>query len=188
LFTTYKNADGFLHRHFFYPVSNMNDYFKAGYISKAHGLKGAVTLVLEQGAEEFLKNDQPLFLQINSSIIPFFIEELHVQNDKALVKLEDVNTAEEAQKLKGVLVFLPKSVRPKSGRGEFDEILGFSVVHENEILGEVIRVENEQINPLIIVFSGEKEIAIPVNAPFIQSVNKTQKRIIVELPDGLLDL
>jgi 16S rRNA processing protein RimM len=168
----------------------MNDYFKAGYISKAHGLKGAVTIVLEQGAEEFVKNDKPLFLQINNSVIPYFIEELHIQNDKALVKLEDINTAEDAQKLKGVLVFLPKSVRPKSGRGEFyfDEIIHFTVVTETETLGKVIRVENEEVNPLVIVLYGEREIAIPVNAPFIQSVNKTQKRIIVALPDGLLDL
>jgi 16S rRNA processing protein RimM len=168
----------------------MTDYFKAGYISKAHGLKGAVTLVLEQGAEDFLNNNQPLFLQINNSIIPYFIEDLQLQADKALVKLEDVNTAEDAQKLKGILVYLPKSVRPKSGRGEFyyDEIINFTVVTETETLGQVIRVENEQVYPLLIVLSGEKEIVIPVNAPFIQSVNKTLKKITVQLPDGLLDL
>jgi 16S rRNA processing protein RimM len=168
----------------------MTDYFKAGYISKTHGLKGAVTLVLEQGTEEFLKNDQPLFLQINNSIIPYFIEELQIQSDKAVVKLEDVNTAEEAQKLKGIIVYLPKSVRPKSGSGEFyyDEIIHFTVVTETGTLGEVIRVENEQVYPLLIVLSGEKEIAIPVHAPFIQSVNKTQKIITVVLPDGLLEL
>jgi len=36
------------------------------------------------------------------------------------------------------------------------------------------------------IFQDSKEILIPINAPFITSINKTKKLILVELPDGLL--
>jgi 16S rRNA processing protein RimM len=169
----------------------LNDCFKIGYIQKTHGLKGEVTLLLEVGAPDNVENVTSLFIEVKGRLIPYFIEEVSLKGDKAFVKLEDVNTSEDAGKLKGCSLYLPKAARPKSKRGEFynDEVIGFTV-HDAEAgtLGSVIRVENEEVNPLLIVLHGEKEVAIPINAPFITSVNKSAKKIEVELPAGLLDL
>lgn len=169
----------------------LNDCFKIGYIQKTHGLKGEVTLSLEAGAPDSVETVTSLFIEVKGRLVPYFIESISVKGDKAFVKLEDVNTSEEASTLKGCSLYLAKTARPKSKRGEFynDEIVGFTV-HDAEAgtLGNVIRVENEEVNPLLIVLQSEKEIAIPINAPFIQSVNKSAKKIEVELPEGLLDL
>jgi 16S rRNA processing protein RimM len=43
-------------------------------------------------------------------------------------------------------------------------------------------------NRLLVVKHADKEILIPMNGPFITSVNKTKKRITVNLPDGFLDI
>jgi 16S rRNA processing protein RimM len=167
------------------------DCFKIGYVQKTHGLKGEVTLVLEADAPDDFATASSVFLEVKGRLIPYFIESISVAGDKAIVRFEDVATSEEANKLKGCSLFLPKSARPKSKRGEFynDEIIGF-VVNDAVAgkLGQVIRVENEEVNPLLIVQHGEKEIAIPINAPFITSVNKSVKKIEVELPEGLLNL
>ena len=169
----------------------LSDCFKIGYIQKTHGLKGEVTISLEAGAPDDLEAITSLFVEVKGRLIPYFIEDLSLKGDKAFVKFEDVNTSEEASALKGSSLYLPKTARPKSKRGEFynDEILGFTV-HDVEVgtIGNVIRVETEEVNPLLIVLQGEKEVAIPINAPFITSVNKTSKKIEVELPEGLLDI
>jgi len=165
--------------------------FKIGYVQKTHGLKGEVTLVLEADAPGAFDGIPSVFLEVKGRLIPYFIEAISVTGDKAIVRFEDVASSEEANKLKGSSLYLPKTTRPKSKHGEFynDEIIGF-VVNDAEagILGNIVRVENEEVNPLIIIQQGEKEIAIPVNAPFILSVNKSAKKIEVDLPDGLLDL
>lgn len=169
----------------------LEDCFKIGYVQKTHGLKGEVTIALEANAPETISELTSLFIEVKGRLIPYFIETISAKGDKAFVKFEDVNTSEAANQLKGTSLFLPKAIRPKTKRGEFynDEIIGFTV---NDAiagrLGNVIRVENEDINPLLIVLQGEKEIAIPINAPFITSVNKSAKKIEVELPEGLLEL
>lgn len=169
----------------------ISDCFKIGYVQKTHGLKGELTLVLEAEAPEGLGSATSVFLEVKGRLIPYFIEAISITNDKAIVKFEDVSSSDEGNKLKGSSLYLPKSSRPKSKRGEFynDEVIGFVV---NDVaagkLGNVIRVENEEVNPLLIVLQGEKEIAIPINAPFITSVNKSAKKIEVDLPEGLLDL
>lgn len=167
------------------------DCFKIGYVQKTHGLKGEVTIALEANAPDEVDSMTSIFLEVKGRLIPYFIVAISLKGDKAFVKFEDVTTSEQANQLKGTSLYLPKAIRPKSKRGEFynDEIIGFTV---NDAaagkLGNVVRVENEEINPLLIVQHGEKEIAIPINAPFITSVNKSAKKIEVALPEGLLDL
>ncbi|GCC51955.1 16S rRNA processing protein RimM [Chryseotalea sanaruensis] len=169
----------------------VSDCFKIGYVQKTHGLKGEVTIALEPGAPDDFETITSIFAEVKGRLIPYFIEEISFKGDKAFVKFEDVNTSEEATTLKGTSLYLPKSTRPKSKRGEFynDEVIGFTVNDATAgLLGKVSSVENEEVNPLLIVLQGEKEIAIPINAPFITSVNKSTKRIEVDLPEGLLEL
>jgi 16S rRNA processing protein RimM len=169
----------------------ITDCFKIGYVQKTHGLKGEVTVMLEADAPDSLATTTSILLEVKGRLIPYFIEATSRTGDKAIVKFEDVSSSDEASKLKGCSLYLPKTARPKSKRGEFynDEVVGY-VVNDAAVgkLGSVIRVENEEINPLLIVLYGEKEISIPINAPFITSVNKSAKKIEVELPEGLLDL
>jgi 16S rRNA processing protein RimM len=165
--------------------------FKIGFVQKTHGLKGEVTISLEAGLFDSFESVASMFIDVKGRLVPYFIEEASIKGDKAFVKLEDVNTSEEAAQLKGCSLYLPKTARPKSKRGEFynDEVIGFTV-HDKETgtIGKIVRVENEEVNPLLIVLQGEKEVAIPINAPFITSVNKSAKKIDVALPEGLLDL
>ncbi len=132
-----------------------------------------------------------IFIEVNNNLVPYFIEGISDRGDKAFVKLEDINSVEQAETLKGCSVYLPKEMRPKLNRGEFydDEILGFEVVSEtDEPLGTVSEVVPSGPNRLLSLNYLGKEVLIPTNGPFIKSVNKTKKKIVVQLPDGFLDI
>jgi 16S rRNA processing protein RimM len=43
-------------------------------------------------------------------------------------------------------------------------------------------------NRFLVVDHKGKEVLIPINGPFIKSVNKSKKKITVELPEGFLEL
>jgi 16S rRNA processing protein RimM len=68
--------------------------------------------------------------------------------------------------------------------------LDFSI--EDEALGALgIVTEVLQSGPTRLLqfhYQEKKEVLIPVNAPFITSVNKSKKLIKVSLPDGFLDI
>jgi 16S rRNA processing protein RimM len=169
---------------------DIGDCFKIGYVSKTHGLKGGVTVVLNPaspGLDEF----KLLYIEINGGLVPYTIEHYSDRSDKAFIKLEDVNTPELAQQLRGCSLFIPKTERPKSTRGDFydDEVVGFGV--EDVSLGELGKVrEILQLGPnrLLAVNGHLKEILIPINGPFILSVNKSKKKFTVDLPEGFLDI
>ncbi|CAN5435878.1 ribosome maturation factor RimM [soil metagenome] len=168
----------------------IKDYYKIGYIAKSHGLKGEVTIMLGPDCPD-LEEVKSIFLLSQEQLAPFFIEHISIKGIKAYLKLEDVNTPEQSQALKGSSIYLPKSERPKLVRGEFynDEVIGFEVTDAEEgPLGYVTEVQEAGPNRYLIVKYLNKDVMIPLNGPFIKSVNRSKKMISVELPDGFLEI
>ncbi len=158
---------------------------------KPHGLKGEVTVVLEDDAPNDISSLDSVFLEQNSRLVPYFIETVSGQGKKTFLKLEDINSPEAAQQISKQSIYIPRSLRPKLQRGKFydDEVKGFEVVdYQIGLLGEVDDVVAAGPNRLISLQYQSKEVLIPTNGPFIKSVNKTKRRIEVELPEGFLDI
>jgi 16S rRNA processing protein RimM len=165
--------------------------YKIGYILKPHGLKGQVTVSLDPEAPEDFSPVKTLFLQNNERLLPYFIEAISLKGNKAYLKLEEVNSPEEAQAISKSPIYLPKTQRPKSGRGEFydDEVIGFEVFDTTlGLLGKIVTVVSAGPNKLLSVDHNQKEVLIPLNSPFIDGVNKSRKKITVTLPDGFLEI
>ena len=165
--------------------------YKIGYILKPHGLKGQVTISLDAEAPADLDEMETIFVEKNKQLIPYFRTDISISGSKAYVKFEDVNTPEEAQAISKAAIYLPKTSRPKSGRGEFydDEVVGFQVIDESAgDLGSVTEITTAGPNKLLTLIYNGKEVLIPINGPFIKSVNKSKKTISVELPEGFLEI
>lgn len=163
--------------------------YKIGYITRPHGLKGEVTAILTEPID--LSEITSFFLEYQNSLVPFFIESFSDRGDKTFFKFEEIDSTEKADPLKGCSIYLPKSIRPKLKRGEFydDEVIGFNVEDKTMgLLGSVKEVSATGPNRLLLVRYNEKEVLIPVNGPFIVSTNKSKKLIMVDLPDGFLDI
>ncbi len=169
---------------------NVESCFKIAYVMKTHGLKGEVTFALAPDCPD-LEGVETVFLQVKNGLVPYFIKSISMKGIKAYVKLEDVDTAEAAEALTGCSIYLPKDSRPALPRGEFygDEIAGFEVTDAiSGPLGPAKEVLEMGVSRHLIVIHNGKEVMIPLNGPFIKSVNKSKKKILVELPDGFLDL
>lgn len=168
---------------------NKQECYPVGYISKTHGLKGEVTAIFTEPIE--LDDVESFFIEIKDSLVPYFIESCSDRGDKAFIKFEDISSPEQAANLKGSMLYLNKSVRPPLKRGQFynDEVVGFTVEDENEgVLGTLKQVIESGPTRLLEIDYLGKEVLIPVNGPFIKSVNKSKKLIKVSLPEGFLSI
>lgn len=167
----------------------IEDCFKIGYVAKTHGLAGEVTVNTLPECPD-LTSVKSVFIQNRDTLVPYFIKSISIKGDKAFVRLDDVNSIDEASELKGCSLFLPKSERPKLSRGEFynDEIVSFEVVEDDIVLGKVTDIMEAGPTRFLVVDHNGKEVLIPINGPFIKSVNKSKKKITVELPEGFLEI
>lgn len=158
---------------------------------KPHGLKGEVTVSLDDDAPDDFSSIDSVFIEQNQRLVPYFVQGVSTQGKKAFIKFDDVDTIEDAAKIVKQSLYILKSLRPKAGRGEFydDEIIDFDV-HDEEMgsLGKVKEIMHAGPNKLLVVALAEREVLVPTNSPFIQSINKRKKQINVQLPEGFLDI
>lgn len=158
---------------------------------KPHGLKGEVSIALDAEAPEDFSDIETVFVENRERLLPYFIERISLRGNKAFLKLEEVNSQEEAQRVSKSAIYLPKTSRARSGRGEFydDEVIGFEVSDTGMgTLGKITEIVQAGPNKLLSVDYQGKEVLVPLNSPFIDSINKSRKKITVTLPDGFLEI
>ncbi len=169
---------------------NLDDCFQLGYVVKAHGLKGAVQIYLDVDSPTAYKKLESVFIREGDMLVPFFIQYISINGNKAIVEFEDSETREQAEDLAGSELFLPLSfLPPLTGKKfYFHEVIGYKIQEGEKEIGTIAQVYEFPTQNLFGVESAEKEVLIPINDDIIQKVDRSNQTISVVLPEGLLDL
>ncbi|MFN7774927.1 ribosome maturation factor RimM [Flavobacterium sp.] len=168
------------------------DCFYLGKIAKKFSFKGEVLLYLDTDQPELYENMESVFVDLGKNLVPFFIEtaQLH-KGDFLRVKFEDVDTEAEADEILGSEVYLPLSALPplEGTQFYFHEILGIAVEDQRlGPIGEIVGVNDTTAQPLFEIEWNTRQILVPMIDDFIIEVNRAQKKIILNTPEGLVDL
>ena len=90
------------------------DCFYLGKIAKKFSFKGEVLVYLDTDEPELYEDLESVFVEINKTLVPFFIETGSIHKDKFLrVRFEDVKNEEEADAIMGSEIYLPISMLPE---------------------------------------------------------------------------
>tara|TARA_B100000900_G_scaffold415848_2_gene447494 strand:- start:1125 stop:1634 length:510 start_codon:yes stop_codon:yes gene_type:complete len=162
------------------------DCFFLGYISRKHGYKGDVNIKLETPAK--YKELAHIFIDLNGGLVPFFIDSFRLKKENiALVKLEDIDSEQEAKALVGKEVYLPLELLDENQQNELTELIGFEVVDaEHGNIGIVSDILDNKAQELFQIKNKEREFLIPITEEFIQKIENNT--IYLQTPEGLIDL
>lgn len=169
---------------------NTEEYYSLGKISKARGLKGEVQIYLEIENPQDYKTMESVFIEINKKLVPFFIEKSIIQKNIAYLYLEGVDHVDVAQKLIGNTVFYPIAKKPENTNDDTPNLLkGYFV--KDKTIGDIGTITEIQIFPsqyvASVIYQG-KEVLFPLNDSFILKLDSKKQEILVDLPEGLLDI
>ena len=163
-----------------------------GYVLKPHGKSGQVVIRLNGDFADEIEPGEPLFLEIDETMVPFFVEELEGFSDQAFVKLEFLDSAEEIRRYAGCKVYLKTSKklqRSLSAAKITSEFIGYNISDVNSGLsGTITGITNTPSNPLFEIDDRGKHFYIPIQNDLIVSIDKTKKFIKVKLPEGFADI
>ena len=169
----------------------LDDYYEIGFILKPHGLKGAVNIQLDVDEPEEYATMESVFVKIGNELIPFFIASMQLTGNKGVIYFEDVNSFEEAERLRSCPLYLPLDQLPELKEGQFyyHEVIGYTIVDEKEgDLGVIRDVLSGGNQDLISMDYKQKEVLIPVTDDIVLNADHEKKAVFVRLPEGLLDI
>jgi len=171
-------------------MSEFNDYFYLGIVTKPHGYEGKVTIYFDTDEPQEYADLEMVHINIGGNLVPYFIESLSLLNNKAVVSFLDVDNIEKAESLVKKEIYLPISMLPKLSGNKFyyHEVTGMMVIDESfGELGSISAVlyPNQAV---IQVFHKQKEVLIPISDEIIINLDREQNEMIIRAPEGLLDV
>jgi len=171
---------------------NKKDCFFLGKIVKKYSFKGELLAKLDTDEPELYENLDSLFIDLRGNLVPFFIESSQLHKSELLrIKFEDVDTEADADSLMKSELYLPLDFLPEldDDKFYFHEIIGFTVEDSNfGTVGVITGVNDSTAQALFEIDRDGIQILIPMNDEFIEKVDKPNKTIFVNTPEGLIDL
>ena len=175
-----------------------NKWLVVGLITSCHGIKGQLKVKsLTDFEERFLKpgirwlqkeQETPLKIELTSGY-------KQPGKETFIIKLQGISTRSQAEQLKKYKILVKSDELPKLSKEEFHllELINLEVkTLENDklkLIGKVINLENEKNNLLVIeLFKNQKKVLIPFVKEIVPLVDIKNNFLIINPPNGLLEL
>lgn len=163
-----------------------DDVYKIGRLGKAHGIKGEITMQVEDDIFDRTDADY-LVLELDNIMVPFFIEEYYFKTDTtALIKFEGIDTLERAKEFANIDVYFPRSIKDNNTSSE-QEILSYLMLVGFQVndIGKIAYIDHQTEN---VMFELEDGTLIPASEELIEDIDVPNKQIKMTIPEGLLDI
>ena len=168
------------------------DCFYLGKIVRKYSFKGELLAKLDTDEPELYTEMESIFVDFGRNLVPFFIDRSQLHKSTLLrIKFEDVDTEEDAEDLIGTGLYLPLDLLPalEGDKFYYHEIIGFTAIDQNfGDIGVITGINDTTAQAIFEIDRDGKEILIPMIDNFIKKIDRPNKTILLEVPDGLIDL
>ena len=167
-----------------------DECYRLGNITKPFGYKGQMVFYLDVDSPQDYSDLDSVFIETKTGLVPYFFKVDNINGNKAVVTFEDL-TPDEAHALAGHDLYLPLDLLPKLTGNQFyfHEVIGFRVVDSQYgDIGTLQSIIEYPAQPLFQIVKEGKEILIPVIDPVIKLVDRENKTLHIDAPNGLIEL
>ena len=168
-------------------------YRTVGKITGAHGIQGAVVVRPFEFEVPWLKTVQTFYAETPQGEQHLQVRQIKKQGEKVIVWFEQINTRNDAEGLKGLILKLPSSDLPPLAEDEYyiDDLVGLTVqsMDSGTIWGTVKEVLSATAGEYLEVHQDNKSqpVLIPFQSIFIPRVDQASRTIYVQGLDSLFE-
>ena len=171
-----------------------NDLIIVARAVRTRGLKGELLAdVLTDFPQRFEEVSELTGVSLSGDRQQFELENYWFQNDRMVLKFTGYDSIESAKALVGYEFGLPEAERVELAKDEFYDWELEGCLVENKLGGSVVGKVREVMRTggveLLVIESEERgEVFVPMVASIVIEIDVTGKKILIDPPEGLLDL
>ena len=162
-----------------------------GKARKTFGVKGEIKIEPMTDHPERFKDLRRVYLTSPGGVEKACtVTSVRYMNGEPVLLLKGYDTPEKARELNGWLVQVPREevVPLPEGQYYWFELIGMEVESESgEKLGTIIDIFETGSNDVYVLKAGGKEIYLPATREVIRRIDRTTKRMVIHVMEGLLD-
>lgn len=168
----------------------MLDCLTVGEIVNTRGLSGEVKVYPTTPNPRRFDDLSFVYVGINDEKVKYCIERVSYNSKFVILKFEGINSIEDAEKLKGCLLYIDRSDAIELSEDEYfiGDIIGLDVFDkDNNYLGKICEVYTPGGNDVYeIVDKNKNKYLIPAISQVIKKIDLDGGYMIVELIEGLI--
>ncbi len=164
----------------------MKRFLETGRIVAVHGLKGEVRVDPWCDSPDFLCEFDVLYFDKGDKEV--IIENARPHKNIVIMKIEGVDDADEAAKLRGRILYMDREdVELGEGTYFVQDLIGMEVVdaENGEVYGRITDVKNTGASDIYTVKSDSGEFMIPAVPEFIERTDIEGGRLYIHMIEGL---
>jgi 16S rRNA processing protein RimM len=173
-------------------AAKWDDMAVVGRIARPHGLRGHVVVNLETDfPEERFRPGAELFVERRGVVEPLTLASVRFQNQRPVIEIAGIATIDEAERLAGLELRVPADRLASLPQGTFyrHDLVGCLVeTRDGARVGVVREVEGTLAGSRLVVAASHGDVLIPLASEICTTIDVAAKRIVIEPPEGLLDL
>ena len=162
-----------------------NELIHIGTIRRPHGKSGELQCQMDNDYWDEAEADF-LILLLDGIFVPFRVEDWRGKGTESLIfRLKGVNSEEKALRLVNAEAYMLRSDLDEEAEEmmTWQDLKGYEVFNvAHDVQGRVAAVDESTINTLLELEDGR---LLPVHEDLIIEIDEPQKRIILDLPEGL---
>ena len=164
-------------------------FLAIGQISKSHGVRGEVSVVILTEFVERFDNLNIVLLGKDDDVTPYEVDTLRWHRDRFLVRFKGVPDRTTADNLRGCYLQIPvdEAIPLEPDAYYVHQLIGLQVVTDDgKQLGQLQNVLETGANDVYIVENGTSELLLPATKEVVKSVDLNAQTMVVHLLDGLI--
>jgi 16S rRNA processing protein RimM len=158
----------------------MADKLVTGIVTGVHGRSGELKVKPESGENKHFYRLKNVSLNCEGKRRDFAVESIRKHNSFALVKLQTIDSAEQAAEFIGWELLIPRRKAARRKRGEYytADICSCSVQNGKKTVGTVLSVWDSGANDMLEIQKNDGSIVmVPFLKKFVGKVNLRKKSI-----------
>lgn len=166
----------------------MVDYFEIGHIDNTHALKGELKVRNYSNNPKRFEELSKILVDKKDGFLEYEIENVRYQKEIVLLKLKEVDSIEEAEKLKGHSIYIKREDAQKLNEDEYyiADLIGSEVYEGDTLLGILDNIFTAgAADVYVIKQKGKDDLLLPALKSVIIDTDVENKKIHVVVPEGL---
>ena len=163
-----------------------------GRVARAHGNRGEVIVNLETDfASERFRAGATLFVGPEAAQVPRRVRDVRFHQGRPVIALDGVDSMNDAEALAGaeLRMRLDDMAPLPDGTFRHHDLIGCEVRdRQDRSIGRVTGVEGPMDRSQLVIAGEHGEVLIPLVAGICVSVDPAAQRIVVDPPEGLIEL
>ena len=169
---------------------NVN-HVKVGTVVSKHGYKGDIKISLSSNNRDTFPDLKYLFIELDGCFIPFKIENVRSFSKNVLiVKLKEIRSEDEVNEVIHKNIYVDSAEMESNVDSGFfyNDLINFEVITDSKKIGRIENINSKLPQPVFEIIYDSRKVLIPIHEDLIKKIDKENKIIYLDIPNGLLEI